>query len=119
MDLKEEKPTHGSPGLKAAHATSTYILSVRTLSRGLMHLHTEVGNVDSEPPGGKRDRFGGNSWHSPPHLPRPVVLTQTLTHYSFQPTAAARFRPSPPLMGIHSDSGAGFLEGTQTLVAWA
>ena len=111
MDLKEEKAIDRSPGLKAARATSTSILSVRTLSHGLMYLHTEVGNVDSQPPGRKRDRFGGDSWRSPPHLPRPVVLTQTLTHYSFQPTAATRFRPFPPLKGIHIDSGAGFPPG--------
>ena len=111
MDLKEEKATDRSPGLKAARATSTYILSVRTLSHGLMYLHTEVGYVDSEPPGGKRDRFGGDRWHSPPHLPRPAVLTQSLTDHSFQCTAATRFRPSLPLTGVHSDSGAAFPPG--------
>ena len=58
MDLKEEKATDRSPGLKAARATSTYILSVRTLSHGLMDLHTEVGNVDSEPQAGRGTDLG-------------------------------------------------------------
>lgn len=51
----------------------------------------------------------GDSRHSPPHLPRPVVLIQASTSHSFLPHCCLPGQASLCVVHIHGDSHAGYL----------
>lgn len=89
------------------------------LSLPLIFYESRLGHVASRKAGkcrtacpqvGKGAAPWPDSWHSPPHLPRPLVLIRILTDpFLPLPTPAIWFRPFPPLRDIYGDSRAGYL----------